>query len=312
VFPLNRPGTKTLSLAAFLIAAAILAHPVLASAQDEAAVRSALEGRRVTVTIDMPGSEDGVDIQADSSRPLDYQRYGERLKAYGTAIRAGETATVTLVKIKKDLIEFQLGGGGFGTFSDDTSTSVPIRLVEKSERERTLEKTVRKEDDPRRRRELERELNDLRARREGENRRLEALRVAAEERKRARIADERLRGGSRFNLRYEGRVPPGITATEVVAALASYVDFGGGAAGTLDAIDAGPAVVISSRSADDVVPRKGMSRAAAEQALGRAVESSMRQEGRVQIETAVFVRGDERITAEFAEGVLIRYAIASR
>ena len=37
---------------------------------------------------------------------------------------------VTLVKVKKDIIEFQLDGGGFGTFGDNTSTSSNIPLVE--------------------------------------------------------------------------------------------------------------------------------------------------------------------------------------
>lgn len=83
-----------------------------AAAQDESALRSFFEGKRVTATIDMPGTSDGVDLQVDSPRPLDYQRYGDRLKAYGPAIRADESATVTLVKVKKDVIEFQLGGGG--------------------------------------------------------------------------------------------------------------------------------------------------------------------------------------------------------
>ena len=40
------------------------------------------------------------------------------------------------MKVKKDLIEFQLGGGGYGTFGDDTSTSVYISDATKTEREK--------------------------------------------------------------------------------------------------------------------------------------------------------------------------------
>ena len=94
-----------------------------AFAQNEGALRTFFEGKRVTVKIDMPGTSDGIDVRADATRAIDYKRYGDRLKNYGTAIRAGESTVVTLVKVKKDLIEFQLGGGGFGTFGDDTSTS---------------------------------------------------------------------------------------------------------------------------------------------------------------------------------------------
>ena len=122
-----RFSSRHLFVAATVAAAIALAAP--AFAQDEAALRSYFEGRRVTVKIDMPGTSDGVDLRADAPRPLDYARYGQRLKIYGPALRAGDTTTVTLVKVKKDSIEFQLGGGGFGTFGDDTSTSVDMMAL---------------------------------------------------------------------------------------------------------------------------------------------------------------------------------------
>src|SRR5205823_6776144 len=133
--------------------------------------------------IDMPGTSDGVDVRGDASRAIDFQEYGNRLKTYGTAIRAGDSATVTLLKVKKDLIEFQLSGGGFGTFGDDASSYVYMPKIEKSSREKELERLIKDENDSYRRRCLENELDDLRDRRERENRRIEAERVRAEERK---------------------------------------------------------------------------------------------------------------------------------
>ena len=124
-------------------AGCLMALAAPAFAQNEGALRTFFEGKRVTVKIDMPGTSDGIDVRADATRAIDYKRYGDRLKNYGTAIRAGESTVVTLVKVKKDLIEFQLGGGGFGTFGDDTSTSVYIRPAEKSNREKELEKRVK-------------------------------------------------------------------------------------------------------------------------------------------------------------------------
>src|SRR5262245_53984779 len=184
--------------------------PAPLAAQNDAALRSFFEGRRVVLRIDMPGTSDGINVWADSSRAVEYGHYRDDLKKYGTAIRAGDSAVITVVKVKKDLIEFQLGGGGFGTFGDDTSTSVNIPLLEKSDRETRLEERSEEEDDRHRRRELQKELEDLRQRRERENRRIMAERAIAEEQKRERVAAERLRGGSRFNLRYTGRVPPGM------------------------------------------------------------------------------------------------------
>ena len=291
------------SVASFFLALGVgLALAAPAAAQNEAALRAFFEGKRVTLKIDMPGTSDGVDLRADAGRALDSQRYGDRLKTYGTAIRSGDSASVTLVKLKKDLIEFHLNGGGFGTFGDDTSTSVSLRNVEKSSREKDLEKEVRDEKDSRRRERLKDELDDLRGRRERENRRIDIERARLEEIKKQRIAEQRLRGGSRFNLRYAGEVPPGIRPEEVMAALSEYIDFSNGD----DRRE--PASPVRG----DLFPRKGMLRADAEEAFGQPTDSSDRREGSPTVVRLVFVRGDERITAEFVDDVLIRYTITSR
>src|SRR3954470_17340767 len=96
-----------------LVPALLLAMAAPAAAQNEAALKSYFEGRRVTLRIDMPGTSDGVDVHADARRAIDFGKYKEDLKRYGTALRSGDAVTVTLVKQKNDLIEFQLGGGGF-------------------------------------------------------------------------------------------------------------------------------------------------------------------------------------------------------
>jgi len=281
----------------------LLALAAPAAAQSEAVLKAYFEGKRIAVRLDMPGDSDGVDVHADAKTAVDYGKYKDKLKRFGTAIHAGETAVVTLVKVKKDLIEFQLGGGGFGTFGDDTSTSANIALVEKSSRERELEKRVKEEDDRDRRQRLEHELDDLRDRREQENRRIMAERDRIEEQKRQRIAEERLRGGSRFNLRYEDRVPAGMRPEDVMAALAEYVDF------------SGPAVrpgVPPPPIADVSRIRKGLSRAETERLLGVPASSSERREGGLAVATLVFDVGDQRISADFVDEVLIRYTIMSR
>ena len=289
-------------------AAIVLAAAAPAAAQPEAALKSFFEGQRVTLRIDMPGTSEGVDVHADAPTAVDFGEYRDRLKKYGTAIRAGDTVTVTLVKMKKDLIEFQLGGGGFGTFGDDTGTSVYIPHVEKSDREKSLEKRVKEETDRDSRRELQRDLDRLRERRERENRRIDIERERAEEMKKERIAQKRLEGGSRFNIRYEDRVPPGMRPDDVVAALAEYVDF------TRQGFRAEPPA-----SGEAPVPvgditmlRKGMTRGDAERAFGRAVAASQRTAGDVSITTLVFLVADQRISADFVEDVLVRYTITPK
>ena len=283
-----------------------------AAAQDEGALRTFFEGRRVTLTIDMPATSDGVDVHADSSRALD-SKYGERLKEYGTSIHARESATVTLVKLKKDLIEFQLGGGGYGTFGDDTNTSVSIPHVERSNREKDLDRLIKDEDDSSRRRRLEDERDELRERRERENRRIDEERVRAETRKKELLAEKRMAGGSRFNVRYEHSVPPGIKPEEVMAALAQYVDFSSGEfpAARIDR-PASSASSSANSSPSGTMPRKGMTRAEAEREFGVPENANEHREGGLMVTTLRFVSRDQQITADFVEDIMVRFSTSSR
>ena len=272
------------------------------AAQDENAFKAYFEGRRITLRMDMPGSADGVDIQVDPPRSIDYKKYRENLKRYGVAINSGDSSRVTLVKLKGNLIEFQIGGGGFGTFGDDTSTSSGVHLLDKTDREKTLEKRIKEETDKDRKRSLQRELDDLRDHRERENRILRAESARIEEAKRERIAEKRLQGGSRFNLRYSPKVPETLKPADVEKALVEYADFRNGN----DAQDSRP------EPADLSAVRKGMLREEAERAFGKPVERSEKREGGEMVTTLIFDLGDQRLTAAFVEDVLVRYTISSK
>jgi hypothetical protein len=272
------------------------------AAQDENAFKAYFEGRRITLRMDMPGSADGVDIQVDPPRSIDYKKYRENLKRYGVAINSGDSSRVTLVKLKGNLIEFQIGGGGFGTFGDDTSTSSGVHLLDKTDREKTLEKRIKEETDKDRKRSLQRELDDLRDHRERENRILRAESERIEEAKRERIAEKRLQGGSRFNLRYSPKLPEALKPADVEKALVEYVDF----RNANDAQDSRPA------PADLSAVRKGMLREEAERAFGKPVERSEKREGGEMVTTLIFDLGDQRLTAAFVEDVLVRYTISSK
>ena len=95
---------------AALIGIALAAPRAEAQVPNEAEIKRYFEGRRVMLRIDMPGAADGVDIRVD--RPFDAQQHGDRIRRFGSSIRRGETATITTIKVKKDLVEFQLDGGG--------------------------------------------------------------------------------------------------------------------------------------------------------------------------------------------------------
>jgi hypothetical protein len=94
---------------------------------------------------------------------------------------------------------------------------------------------------------------------------------------------------------------------DLVAALAEYVDFGGPAArpSLPPPPQAGPAADVS-------MVRKGLSRGETERLFGPPASSSERREGGLAVTTLVFNVRDQRISADFVDDVLIRYAIMSR
>jgi hypothetical protein len=269
------------------------------AAQNEATLKAHFEGRIVAVRMDMPGTEHGVDLYPTGTPPIDFPRYQSRIKQFGAAIREGERAMVTKVKVKGKLIEFQLGGGGYGTSGDQTEPSVGFTPAPKTERERNLERDVKDVRDPVVKRRMEDELDYLRSQREREDRRNQALIAVATERRRQSIQERRLASGSRFNLRWRDGVPASaLTAEAVEVALASYVDFGDD-----------PEHVVPPPLAFGL--RKGLSVNEVENMLGDAVGKQHRMEGALQVQTRMFERGRERVVAEFVEGVLIRYEVSS-
>lgn len=292
-----------------LLASVLFAVP--AAAQSEAELQEFFEGKTVTLKIAMPGTENGVDVYPADDRPLDYARYADRLKDHGTAIRAGETAMVTKVRVKSKHVEFQLDGGGYGTMGDETSSDVFVSSSPKTRREQNLEAELKRTTDPARKREIKEELDDLRKAREREDARNRAEVADAEAQKEANIRRRRLEGGSRFNIRYRDRLPDdALTVAGIQAALAEYVSFGpprspeifGAATAAPEPADARPG-----RGG----PRKGMLLQEADQLLGEPVESTEHREGKLRVVVRTYVTPDGRVTAEFVEGVLFRFAVTS-
>jgi hypothetical protein len=196
------------------------------SARGEAQLKRAFEGKRVTLKIDMPATKNGVNVYPGREQPLNFGDYGAQLKRHGTAIRTGESVMVTKVKVTGKHVEFQLSGGGYGTFGDETSSSVYVPTTAKSKREKRLEEDLKGETDERRKRELKEELDDLRRDRDREDQLNRTLAAEAEESKRTHIEQKALQGGSRFNVHYESeQSAASLTPEALMRALAEYVDF---------------------------------------------------------------------------------------
>lgn len=220
----RRPGKLARGLMLVGLAISTGAGPALA--QSETALRAYFEGRTVTVKLEMPGAAAGVDVYPGATQAIDYPRHARRLKDYGTAYRKGDEALITKVKVKNDLIEFQLGGGGFGTFQDDAIPYVAVSLTPKTEREKNLERDITRTTDPAKLRRKREELDALRRDRQREDVRIQADAAQLEQMRQANIRQRRAESGSRFNIRYQPGVPmDAVTPEAVMRALEQFVEF---------------------------------------------------------------------------------------
>jgi hypothetical protein len=202
-----------------------------AIAQSEGDLKRYFEGRKVKVLIDMPASQEGVNVYPERGQPLEFSSYAGRIKQFGIGVKEGETVMITKIRVKEKHIEFQLGGGGYGTIGDEGTISqwtdgIATGFEGKSKKEERLEEDLKKESDATRRRELREQIDTLRRDREREDRRIRAERAASLELGKQRIEERRTHGGSRFNIRFDSM--PGsnqLTPTAIMKALQEYIEF---------------------------------------------------------------------------------------
>jgi hypothetical protein len=301
------------------VAAIAMACTAGLAAQSEAALKQYFEGRKVMVKIDLPATKDGADVDVFPTGrvQMDYKSYGNRLKTYGTSLHDGDGVLVTLVKVKKSQIEFQLGGGGYGTAGDETDTSVHFTPAPKSAREQDLEKQLDAEKDPKRARVIKDELDTLRWQRERDDDRRRHQAEADAAIRAERIQEKRLAGGSRFNLFYGDRLTPeDLQPERIVAALSKFLSFPWleEPAAPPAAPTAAPAAPSAPAPPADPIQslRKGLSRTEVEALLGSPRSMNETTEGGLKLLHCVYEKGENRIEAVFTEDVLIRYTISSR
>ncbi|MBM3754960.1 MAG: hypothetical protein FJW38_13380 [Acidobacteria bacterium] len=271
----------------------------------EAELRRAYMGKNFVVKIDMPGSQRGVDLYLDRDDPMDWRDYSQRIKNFGVSIPKGRAAMVTAIVVKKDNIEFQLDGGGYGTFGDDTDTSVST-YIPKTDYERRLERDIRNEADASRKASLERDLSRERSRRQREESANRAAAATANAIKRQEIMEKRLRGGSRFNIRHvlgAGDIRP----EQLEKWLEPYVEFGGR-----------PASVSAPRRYEQQAPgnpqlRRGMSMDDVRGQLGRGkLLSESIDEKNLNTQQWEFLTNEFKIKVTSVDGLVIRYSMESR
>jgi hypothetical protein len=276
-----------------LISAVVCLH-----AQSEGALRQAFEGKTVRVKMDLPATSDGVDIQHRGEPPLDFRSYSQRIKRFGVSLRSGDSVMVTTVRVKGKNIEFQLGGGGYGTLGDPSS-NVSLGTVSKSQREQDLEREIQNEPNATRRSQMSRELARMVADRERENGDRRAREVELTALRQREIEEKRLQAGSRFNLRFPDNylkesVP---TPQELRAMLAEYVAFDG-VAGSGEA-----AMPRSTRV------RKGMTMEEVYGVLGEPSDTARSPLGEFEQVTATWVQSGGATKVTFINGVAVKFSV---
>ncbi len=277
----------------------------LMAGYDEGSLARSLEGRTVTLRVSMPGDVSGVDVYPEYAHGVDYPKLGERLKRYGVAIPAGGRAMITNVRIRTKEIEIHLDGGGWGGFFDGLSGAgvVVAPNAAKTSREKELDKAIDRETDPAKKDRLKKERRDLRIERQRDDNRLALEAQQTEVLAKQAEREQRAVGGSRFNLKFDGPVPPEFVSPEaVVAALSGLADFG----------DSVPNRSISERPRGPLGLRKGLSEAQVRDLLGPPVMRRAGQAPDPSIVDSTYELADSIVTARFADDTLIRYSIGSR
>lgn len=298
-----------------------------ATAQNQSALEKAFEGREVMVLLEMPASNKGVDLYLQREPEMEFGEYARRLKAYGVALRKEDRVMITTIKVNKKNIEIHLGGGGYGTWGDDSGYVAPT-YVGKSRRESDLEKERKNTTDPDRRRSIDRELDYLRRDREREERdnRREAEALTAM--KQREVATKRLDGGSRFNIWYADKrleqwAP---TPEELMLSLAKYLEFGGnngdGVPGVLRGTpgnrlvesDRGPLGPARLRDVETAATslRRGMSTDEVHDLLGAPTRRRSSKQGDLDSVVETWETTDSLTEVTFVGGVVVRFTSSSK
>lgn len=284
--------------------------------QNEAILRQAFEGKVVSVKIDMPATQRGVDVYPLDQMPVNFREVAERLKDNSTALKIGQQVMVTKVLVNKNShIEFQLGGGGYGTFGDNTSTSVSRGSQGETKAEKALRDSIKHAPGPTKRKQFEKELASVRGERERENARADAEAKQAQSVIEANLRAKRAESGSRFNVRYRNGIPSdALTPDGLMRALAQYVDFGSapGSSASGSSVSNTPGQAFTSAGGSRPAPtsiRKGLLLEDVEAILGPAATAAETKEGTLIVLKRTYRKDGQKVSASFVNGVLIDFAI---
>jgi hypothetical protein len=290
-------------LAICLTLVALAAAPLAA---DEEMLARAFVGNPVLLLMDLPATTSGLDYYPERQHPIDAAQHQQRLMQNGVGVRRDDVIAVTMIKVKKKHIEFQLGAGGLSQMPSRPSVYVPVSRLEEE-----LQDQLEKASSEAERKRLRARLAEEQDQREREQRRREAR---AEEQHLAALSarspeEWALLAGSRINVRFDDRIPAAALAPEGFAqALSGVVDFNP------------PPAAVAAQNARSAVPsdsfalplRKGQRREDLEARFGPSEGCLRSAQAGIKIDTCAYDLGEATLEAGFADGLLVRYVITSR
>ncbi|MBY0376094.1 MAG: hypothetical protein K2Q23_19005 [Bryobacteraceae bacterium] len=288
--------------------------------QDEASLKRYFESKPVRVKIDMPGNEDGVDLFPQREPVLDANRYSARRVRHQIALRQGDEAVVTLIRVKGKNIEFHLNGGGY------SGASVAPRLpsVTKSRYERDLENDLKNATDSRERSRIQSALSRERSRRYADERERDRRQRELEIQMRPEFERREREGGSRFNLWFkDGYLKESVpTPDHLMKLLADYVDFSprtgeprlspSNAPPSFRTVGAPPVPLSPAPPPASRDIRRGMTRDEVAQLLGSPRATQVSRQGDLDTITDTYEDGDRVTTITFVNGVVVKFAVTSK
>lgn len=201
----------------------VLSAAAFAQSSREAAEKrltQAFRGKNVTVNIDMPATNKGVEIAGGR---MDAEKNRKRLDTYGTAIRSGEKVAITGIRVEGNKVSFKLAGGGapeidieniLGPRPDGTTADIREARARTRVNSPDAQAVNGNSESTWRYRASQRRQDDSRREAEYQTERTEALTAA-------RLAA--LRKGSRFTIKLSGGDVGSLTADEVINLLKGFV-----------------------------------------------------------------------------------------
>jgi hypothetical protein len=186
--------------------------------------------------------------------------------------------------------------------------------VSQSQVEKDLEKQISSTTDDRRKRDLQRDLDRERSRRERQNAANQSDAAIASQLKSQQVAEKRLHGGSRFNLRWQGTIPSDLRDPDsVMQLLAEYVDFHTGTMGGSPRENGMAAAGQGSSGGEIIQLKRGLRMDEVTQLLGRGkvVSQAVSNDG-LKTQVMQYMTQASVVDVTYVEGVVVRYSMQSR